>query len=1002
MKDMGFLLRYRAGFFTLSVIIILFLSTVFLFAGSSSGAGEAPEAVFNMEKNYFNTGEEIFFNATDCSDPEGEDLLYLWDFGEGEPENIVECFNYHTYNTPGRYTIKLTVSDPQKQTDSFSGEVFISDPQPVVAITSPLNGDHVSINAPVIFEAVPHYIVDKLVLYEWDFDEDGITDVFSPDRRIERTFTSVTTNMVVACNLTYFNDETNQRMNLSKGSTKITIHVSKIEEGFSFLSPLLNSTFDVKEKINFSAEWHNQTGDNIFYEWDFDDDGVIDKITIVNYTTHSYRKEYDEDTTITARVSISNTTDVYFEPAEVKITINKYVNFGETLSDMAVIVILAICGCIIVVGFVGSWALKKFGLPEVLSLVALGVILVPIGSLMDPEPMFRISTVFGSLALMIILFDGGLDLNLQKVRDETSRALLLALVGFIITIFSIGFFTGWLFFDNKWSVGILFGAVIGGTSGSIVLPLISKLDVSESTKTLVGIESTLTDVFCIVVVIAIANYISPVNGAIETSAGVKMAVSAFISAFAIGIVTGLFLGLLWINVLKRIKGFQYSFMLTIAIVFILYAFNQYVGGSGPVSVLIFGLILANGKEIGSMLRIRNVSEISKPMKDFHSQLSFIIRTFFFVFLGIIVSKELFSLESWKVWATGAALLVIIFIARWLAVNMVIRRGEAKKDRDLLSLLLPRGLAAAVLALVPVTYHFLDNNILDADQIRLFFDSAFVVIIFTVMFTTIGVPLCQRSRRKREALSNIVETTPEKKRIGPPKRKEPVPEKARSKGKGQKGTASSPSKDGPKARSGKEKPSSISAPEGGSKPRSGKGRSKKSGGARGGPGGPGVGPGVPGVGPKAGPERGERTSEGRERKERQGNRSRGKGSRSKGSSSTSSRGGRSDPSGNRKKSEAAARSPLPPEDKPRAREPGEKRTRDKKPEKKTYATKILDSIIEREYDDPHHSGDGVSPPPPDDDIDDPYSKMLDILGDDEPAGRGRTGGSHGESDIDYRF
>jgi len=754
--------NWKSVVLTVIVIIFFMVSILFVMEGSSQGAEELPNASFRVEKYYFNTGESISFDATNSTCPNGGTLIYLWDFGDGKTENTLECITNHTYEIPNLYTITLTVSEStSEESSSTSLKINVSDLHPILTIFPPRHP--VKTNTPTVFEASPHYIIDHLVLYEWDFDGDGITDIFSPDRTATYTFSNVSSDLQISCHLTDYNGI------LSKQKSYISIDVAKdwyilditspepasefgVNREISFKVTLLNKTGDLLE--NQSREWmHTLTGEWIFYQWDFNGDGFPDAITEENHTSFSYDRSYaDEDSssTINMSVIISNTTEIFFVPDHMEIKINPYVDSWETLSDTAVIAILAICGFIILVGFFGAAALKKYGIPEVLSLVTLGVILVPILGLIEPEPMFRISTVFGSLALMIILFDGGLTLNLQRVREESSRAFLLALMSFIITISAVGFFAGMLLFDNNWLVGSLFGAVIGGTSGSIVLPLISKLKVSDSTKTLVSIESTITDVLCIVVVIAIANYISPLSGSVDAGAGFKAAVSTLSGAFLKGFGSGLILGLVWITILKRLQKFQYSFMLTIAVVFLLYALNEYAEGSGPISVLIFGLILANGREFGSMLKIKNVSEVSKTMKDFHSQLSFIIRTFFFVFLGIIVRRELFfEVESLKIWGYGLALVAIIAIARWLAVKIIIRKGEAKKDQGLLAILLPRGLAAAVLALVPVTYHFIDNDILTKDQSDMFFNLAFVVILFSVIFTTIGVPLWQRKRKIAE-------------------------------------------------------------------------------------------------------------------------------------------------------------------------------------------------------------------------------------------------------------
>lgn len=742
------LLRPR-WFFVTTGLLITFIFLSFFVQLTGAGDENSPPLIHvSMEKYSYTIGDNIFFDATGTFDPDtgdSSDLIYEWDFGDGtlEASSKSKSSIYHKYMKPNKYEVVLSVSDGESE-GSYSFHINISDVFPNVEIISPTNGAILDIDVPVVFEAAPHFIGDRLVLYEWDFNNDGITDHFTPEKRLELTFDEPALNRIVTLKLTDINGM------LGDGNDSVKIHIVKEERAIVFLTPGNEQNFDPRDRINFSATFHGLTGEQLFYEWDFNGDGVVDDVTENNFTWYSFGECHSGKTFI-ASVSIGNSSGTFFTSGQLKISINEYVAFGETLSPTQVIAGLTIFGFIIIVGFFGTWILKKFSIPEVLSLVTLGVLLVPIGNLMDPEPLFRISTIFGSVALMIILFDGGLALNLQKVRMETSRALLLALTGFVLTIFAIGFFSAYVMFDGKLAVGILFGAVIGGTSGSIVLPLISKLNASENTRALVSIESSLTDVFCIVLAIAIANYISPINGLFEASSGFKLAFSSFIGAFAIGIVSGLLLGLIWITMLKAFQHFQYSFMLTIAVAFLLFAFNEFAGGSGPVSVLIFGLILANGKEIGGMLRLKNVSEVSQSMKDFHSQLSFIIRTFFFVFLGVIVSKSLFSIGGIRVWGYGLILIGLIAVVRWVAVKLVIRKGEAKKDSYLLSMLLPRGLAAAVLAMIPVTHHFLDNGILNARQIVLFFDSTFVVIIFSVVFTTIGVPLAQRQMKRNNCI-----------------------------------------------------------------------------------------------------------------------------------------------------------------------------------------------------------------------------------------------------------
>jgi len=173
---------------------------------------------------------------------------------------------------------------------------------------------------------------------------------------------------------------------------------------------------------------------------------------------------------------------------------------------------------------------------------------------------------------------------------------------------------------------------------------------------------------------------------------------------------GLIAGVLWLFTLNRIKGRSFSYMLTIAVLLLLYSAVEWVKGSGAIAALAFGLILGNGREISRMFKMEEMLEIDQLIKKFEDEITFFVRTFFFVYLGAVV-----RIKETKLIAVGVALSFILFLVRKIASTWVT---------------MPRGLAAAALSVLPLSYGYKGAEI--------FPDIVFTVIVVTTVITTFGV------------------------------------------------------------------------------------------------------------------------------------------------------------------------------------------------------------------------------------------------------------------------
>jgi cell volume regulation protein A len=258
-----------------------------------------------------------------------------------------------------------------------------------------------------------------------------------------------------------------------------------------------------------------------------------------------------------------------------------------------------------------------------------------------------------------------------------------------------------------------------------VISLASKIKLSDKGCTILILESAITDILCIVVSLSILDVI------VTGQANIASIGSGIAGKLIIGLIVGFVTGFAWLLALRRVASLPFSYILTLGVVLLGYAASEIIGGSGALSALVFGLILGNERELFKVFRqIRPVEEkltlvVSKGLKRFHGEIAFLIRTFFFVFLGII-----FSLSSSIIVLAGVVLCFILLATRFGAVWLTTLKSSLEKERPIMTFVLARGLAAAVLATLPAQY--------DLPYADLFVNLAVIIIVTTAIMATVGV------------------------------------------------------------------------------------------------------------------------------------------------------------------------------------------------------------------------------------------------------------------------
>ena len=145
--------------------------------------------------------------------------------------------------------------------------------------------------------------------------------------------------------------------------------------------------------------------------------------------------------------------------------------FGDSLVASAPILLLA-ASVVIILGVLGEAFFKRTGIPDILFLMVLGIIIGPILGIIQPQAVLEIVPYFAAVALIIIMFDGGLNLQIGKVLKTAHFAIILVIVGFAVSVGIVAglahFGLGW-----EWIDSILLGTIVGGSSSIIVLGLVT-------------------------------------------------------------------------------------------------------------------------------------------------------------------------------------------------------------------------------------------------------------------------------------------------------------------------------------------------------------------------------------------------------------------------------------------------------------------------------------------------------------------------------------------------
>jgi potassium/hydrogen antiporter len=395
------------------------------------------------------------------------------------------------------------------------------------------------------------------------------------------------------------------------------------------------------------------------------------------------------------------------------------------------IIVFSAAAGIIFVGFAGEIFFKKTGISYYLFLISVGIVLGPVFNVFPREPLIPVLGLFASFTLIMILFYSGMDMRIKEVIRGSPRTVVQVTIYVVSSIFLIGFS---LHFILKWDLlqSLIFGSMVGGETASVVvIPLSRSLRLGHNTITFLTLESILNSIYSIVFYEAFVSLYK------TGTSNWTLPLITIGTSFSIGIAVGVGLSIVWMFVLRYVRNFKYTYVLSLGLLFVTYAITEVLHGSGLVAVLIFGLFMGSSKVILSRLGQKfDLADMNDQFYKFQGEISFLMETFFFVFLGLVFVITPATILSNLM--LGLLVIGILLVFRFIATKASTIRSELRKDQLAIFIICAQGVVPATLSIAA-----LNDGIPLANT---FVSIAVYVIILSNIVTTAGSILVARKNK----------------------------------------------------------------------------------------------------------------------------------------------------------------------------------------------------------------------------------------------------------------
>lgn len=380
---------------------------------------------------------------------------------------------------------------------------------------------------------------------------------------------------------------------------------------------------------------------------------------------------------------------------------------------------LFVISTLLVLSVVASKSSGRLGVPALLIFLAIGMLA---GSEGPGKIRFQspfLAQSLGVVALIYIIFAGGLDTEWRSIRFVIAEGVLLSTLGVIATALVTGLFAS-LVIGLTLSEGLLLGAIVASTDTAAVFTVLKDKNVllRGRIKRILELESGSNDPVAVLLTIVMTHLITRQSGA-----GIGI-VLLFFQQLIIGFVIGLLAGRFMVFIINRIRLTHEGLytVLTLSLVMFTYSFAASLNGSGFLAVYVAGLVMGNSSFI-----------YKRGLMKFHDGIAWLMQILMFVTLGLLVRPS--SLLK-VMWGGLAVSLFLMLVARPAGVFGTLAFSRLRfAEKLMISWVGLRGAVPIVLATFPL--------LAGVPNAPLIFDLVFFIVITSVLLQGTTIPFVAR-------------------------------------------------------------------------------------------------------------------------------------------------------------------------------------------------------------------------------------------------------------------